>query len=416
MTRTGSTLASTMRPGPTGLSITDTSTRSPFRIAAHLRETHLSYMLTLLRAVNSHILSGLAATSPPRSKGRSMDVSVSALTKIPWFNPRAVDGRRINLMPYWDGQKWNVYHLHGELVISLQIVDVDSSDYLATAPQRPTDMRIPFAEIMWQRASFPDTVRFIRGILDDFANFSISVHKLKFLHAKRNEIPNLIVCNYAKTEIEYILSLARGVFDLLQELFSVLWKEHVQLHDPVREKARKRAKMPPSFARVVLKGEKIISAEELSKKWGLPESLAAEYTQVAPFFLNLRDWRDRIIHGGTDVGLVFVDDTGFLIRAEDKLFSWADCWSPDQITETGLAPLDPWLTQIIFGSMGICSAFAYRFAQAIALLEPIAPGLMVFSRNPTDGALHELKQIWDRALKARDEREAAERASAKRPN
>jgi hypothetical protein len=341
-----------------------------------------------------------------------MEVPASALTKIPWINPRAIDGRRINLMPHWDGEKWNVYHFHGKIVIPLQVFDISASEYLATAPQRPTDIRIPFAEIMWQRASFTDTTRFIHGILRDFANFSTSVHKLKFLHSKRSEIPDLIVCDYARTEIEYILSLARGIFDLLQELFSVLWSGYVKLRDPIREKARKQAKMPTSFARVVLKGgSKITTAEELSRRWGLPEILAAEYVGVAPFFLNLRDWRDRIIHGGSDVGLIFIDDVGFQVQAENKLFSWADCWSPNQINENGLAPLDPWLTQVIFGSMGICSAFAYHFAQTIQLPEPIAPGLMVFSRNPTDGALHELNQIWDEALKARDKRDAAEATS-----
>jgi hypothetical protein len=338
-----------------------------------------------------------------------MEVSISTLIKIPWINPRALDGRRrINLMPHWDGEKWNEYLPHGDIVIPLQIVDVAASEYLAASPQRPTDMRIPFAEIMWQRASFHDTTPFIYSILRDFSNFSTSVHKLKFLHSKRNEVPDLIVCDYARTEIELLLSLSRGIFDLLQELFSVLWWEHVKLHDPTKEKARKRAKMPTSFARMVLEGgTKIPTADELSRKWGLLEALAAEYIAVAPFFLHLRDWRDRIIHGGTDVGLIFSDDSGFLVQAENKLFSWADCWSPEQINEQGLAPLDPWLAQVIFGSMGICSAFAYQFAQTIELPEPIAPGLMIFSRNPTDGALHELKQIWDKALEARDAREAA---------
>ena len=32
----------------------------------------------------------------------------------------------------------------------------------------------------------------------------------------------------------------------------------------------------------------------------------------------------------------------------------------------------------------------------------VAPGLMVFSRNPTDAALHELKHIYDEARKTGD--------------
>ena len=162
--------------------------------------------------------------------------------------------------------------------------------------------------------------------------------------------------------------------------------------------------MPTSFADVVLKGQPpdICSAEELSKKWALPEVLAVEYTQVAPFFVNLRNCRDHIIHGGSDLGHIFVDDEGFKVTTTNRIFSWVDCWSADEVTETGLASLDPWLAQIIFRSMGICSRFACIFAQVIQLPEPIAPGLMVFSRNPTDSALRELKRIFDRALRAEE--------------
>jgi hypothetical protein len=291
-------------------------------------------------------------------------------------------------MPYWDGAKWHQYFLHDRKALPIQIVDVDAADYLAAAAQRSTDIRIPFAEIMWQRASFPGTTRFIRGILADFSNFSASVSKLKFLHAKRNEIPKLIVTSYVKTEIEYLLSLSRGVFDLLQELISVLWSSYVTLHDPEQDKIRKQRSMPRSFADVVFEGQppNIRSDGEISTKWALPEILAIEYTQVAPFFADLRKWRDNVIHGGSEVGLIFVDDEGFKVQTNNRVFSWANCWSAEEVTETGLAPLDAWLAQIIFGSMGICSRFACIFAQVVQLPEPIAPGLMVFSRNPTDDA------------------------------
>jgi hypothetical protein len=159
--------------------------------------------------------------------------------------------------------------------------------------------------------------------------------------------------------------------------------------------------MPKSFADVALKGDRIRPAAEITQKWALPEPIAAEYERVAPFFLCLRDWRDRIIHGGTNFGPIFVDDEGFKIRVEDKLFSWAGGWSAGDVTETGLGSLDPWLAHVIFGSMSICSTMAYTFAQVIQLPEPIAPDLMVFSRNPTDAALHELKTIYDRAVEGR---------------
>jgi hypothetical protein len=67
-----------------------------------------------------------------------------------------------------------------------------------------------------------------------------------------------------------------------------------------------------------------------------------------------------------------------------------------------LASLDPWLATVIFGSMYACDQFMETFARILQLPEPIVPGLMVFSRNPTDAALHELKHICDEARKTGD--------------
>jgi hypothetical protein len=87
--------------------------------------------------------------------------------------------------------------------------------------------------------------------------------------------------------------------------------------------------------------------------------------------------------------------------ATSKVFSWADCWSVEEIGPNGLAFLDPWLAKVIFGSIEACNRFMLTFAQIIQLPEPIAPGLMVFSRNSTDEALHELKRIHDESNKTK---------------
>jgi len=263
-------------------------------------------------------------------------VDAAALTQIPWFNPKAVDGRTVNLMPNWDGTRWNLYIFNNGKAINMQIVDVVTANYLAAEPQRATDMRIPFAEIMWQRASYPETVHFISGVLDDFVNFSASVSKIAFSHPKTSGVDSSISALYVKTEIEYLLSLARGVFDLLHALLCVLWKSHVILHDSEKEKIRKAKTLPPkSFGDVALKGDDIRSSDEICAKWGLPQELAAEYVSVAPFFRNIRNWRNHVIHHGRNVGAIFVDEDEFKVRAEDPAFSWANCWAREEIGPNG---------------------------------------------------------------------------------
>ena len=301
-------------------------------------------------------------------------VDASALVQIPWFNPNALDGRRINLMPYWDGAEWFMYFFNEGKAIKLAIVDVGVGTYLANTPKDPADMRILFAETMWQRASYPKTIHFIDGVLDDFVNFSASVSKLNFFHLNKNSIDAITLSSYVKTEIEYLLSLARGVFDLLQELISVLWQEHVRLFDDEKEKIRKQKKLPSSFADIALVGESDIrSIEDIVQKWGLPDKLALEYTRIAPFFLELRRWRNRVIHSGGKVSHVYSEDSGFMVNVTDKLFAWANCWEHEDIGVNNLASLDPWLAKIIFESMNACNRFIEIFAQIVSCLLYTSP-------------------------------------------
>jgi len=196
---------------------------------------------------------------------------------------------------------------------------------------------------------------------------------------------------------------------LLQELFSVLWAEQVTLFDLEKDKIRKQRKLPSSFADMVLNGKtEIRSAAYIAEKWALPNEVAAEYTRIAPIFSELRNWRDRVIHSGGTVGHVYTDESGFMIDATDKLFSWANCWAPEEVGVNNLAPLDPWLEKVVFESMNACNRFVESFARTFSMPAPIAPGLMVYSRSPMNEALHLLKDLH--------ELQTAKLNTAKNPN
>jgi hypothetical protein len=143
-----------------------------------------------------------------------------------------------------------------------------------------------------QHASFPELKFAVVGVMDDISNLSASLAKLQLLHASRDSVGSGTTRMVA-TEVEYILSVCRSLFDLLQEVISKLWQKVT-----LTASAGKKRPMKGSFASVALFHEAPVTAEKLVEKYGLPEPLAVFYTAVAPFFLQLRTIRNNLLHHG----------------------------------------------------------------------------------------------------------------------
>jgi hypothetical protein len=52
--------------------------------------------------------------------------------------------------------------------------------------------------------------------------------------------------------------------------------------------------------------------------------LAQQYASMAPFFLELRKSRDRVVHGGNSVAFVFHTERGFCVNPKVAPFSSFD--------------------------------------------------------------------------------------------
>jgi archaeosine-15-forming tRNA-guanine transglycosylase len=113
------------------------------------------------------------------------------------------------------------------------------------------------------------------------------------------------------TELEYVLVLARSVFDLQQELIASLWSRRVRVVDSVAEARRKGRALPPSFSRMVLRDkQRVRTSDEIVAVVGLSPQLAAAYARTGTFFCGLREARDGIVHSGKSFDMIFCNGPG----------------------------------------------------------------------------------------------------------
>ncbi|MFG1346118.1 hypothetical protein V5F59_14585 [Xanthobacter autotrophicus DSM 431] len=318
-------------------------------------------------------------------------VSAAELAKIVYLDPRAVDGRSLLMMPLWDGFTW---HLWTEAppgsIIKLQVVDAIHSNYVAKQPAHETDIWIEFVDHMWQRASWPEVSQIILGIQDDFHLLATSVAKLRHFFDTRDKIGQTLISSFVKTELEYLITVARSVFDLLQEALAAIWNNRVNLLDAAQEAIRKRHKLPDKFTKMAIQGrETARPIEELTGQYAIPPVLAEQYHRFAPFYVSLLKARDKIIHGGGSVETIFVTEKGFCVDRNAKTFADFE-WKPDHNYNDTLVSLLPWVAHVVFGTIQACNHVMGAFASVISMPPEIAPGYHVFIRDPANGALSQL--------------------------
>jgi hypothetical protein len=185
------------------------------------------------------------------------------------------DGRTIKLMPLWDGKNWRMRIDTPVGIIEAKMMDTVEGDYVGVGAAKESDLFIPFVHLMWQRASWPEICPLIMSISDDFHNMGTSLSKLKHFFHSQNSLPPRSAARFAYTELEYLIMLTRTVFDLLQEMISILWANSVQLLDEAAESRRRSGRLPKTFSRLVLRDkQEPRNAAEIESEFGLPKSLA----------------------------------------------------------------------------------------------------------------------------------------------
>lgn len=321
-----------------------------------------------------------------------MAITIESLKVVSYLKPEHLgDGRTVKLMPLWDGKNWRMWIDTPVGLIEGKMLDTVEGDYVGVGAAKESDLFIPFVHLMWQRVSWPEVCPLITAISDDFHNMGTSLAKLKHFFRSQSDLPPRSASRFAYTELEYLVMLTRTVFDLLQEIISIVWANHVQLLDKDAESRRRSRKLPTTFSRLVLWDKhEPRSAAEIESEFGLPTPLAEEYARIASFFSQLRDLRDAVVHGGTGVGEIYVTERGFCVNPKQRPFSGFDKWRPEHYYNEKIASVLPWVADLILQTIQACNGLMTKFGQVIQLSPEIAPGYLVYVRGPHNEAVAEV--------------------------
>jgi hypothetical protein len=284
-------------------------------------------------------------------------IAIEELKKLPYLDVSALDGRIVRLMPLWDGADWRLWVNTPVGLIEGKILDTTEGDYVGKSAAKPSDLFIPFIHVMWQQASWSEICPLIVAISDDFHNMGTSVAKLKHFHKFRDRIGSRGAHRFALTELEYVVTLCRTTFDLLQEMLASVWKTRVRLIDDKTEAFRRAHPLPKTFSRMVLNEKELVrDAAEIEERFGLPTPLAAQYGRVAPFFSELRRTRDRIVHGGSGFGMIFDTERGFCVDPKTQPFNIFENWRSEHHYNETLASVLPWIADTILKTIDACNS------------------------------------------------------------
>ncbi|WP_273834799.1 hypothetical protein [Halococcus sp. PRR34] len=246
------------------------------------------------------------------------------------------------------------------------------SHYFGRGPEHQDDIYFRFNNMITQYLCYNSILEPLGRIFEDIHNLGASISKLG-LYEKLPKAHNTGRSRMITSEVEYIFSVCRSMYDLFQEIIANVW--NLIGVDGGNQ-------LPPtSFSSIALHGDQPVSSENLEKDYGLLTSIAEFYENEAETFSKIRDFRDNILHHGETVRLIFITDEGYAVRSDFEPFSTFDVWNEDDFLENDLAPFWPPIAFVINHTIGVLDRFLSKLQLEVAFLPPLAPEYVVFTRG-----------------------------------
>lgn len=294
------------------------------------------------------------------------------------------DDRVVRLASLWDGT-WHLWMPDGNgALIKIQAGECQEGAYFAKEPARDTDICLPFLDMMWKRASWPEVTRWLHSIEDSIFKIAAAVSKIDHF-SRRENVEREMLSLYITTDVEYIFGRCRSIFDDLQQVIAALW-DRVTLFD-----GRRREELPRDSFRKPLK--RIRRREPGPSPYGLPDGVIAVYERVSEFFFSMRSMRDRLTHRGLDLGHVFTTERGPAVLKETELALMVSERRGDDAYNENLVALRPTLAHLVCTTLYTLNEFAGALAGAIVFPESMVPEHELFLRTPHMGSLVDLQRI-----------------------
>lgn len=320
-----------------------------------------------------------------------MTIHRSELSKISFIDAKNVGGRSLTTLTFYESGEWHMWIATPDGLLPLQGQPVEA-DYFGIDRETETDVFIAFLDFMAQRACWNDVLHPIEGLVCDIHNLGASLAKINLFYEVSKDRSTEIT-RFVSTELEYIFSVCRSIFDLLQKTILRLWHRVT----PVDTRLVKK-NLPESFRAMVMKDRSRMSVDEIAERWRIPEQLAQYYFKQGPFFELLRGYRDRIAHHGQDLRFLFVTERGFAISADTEPFATFSVWDEEHMLQNRLASLRPVVAHIITETIRACEEFTEVMQRFVVFPPPIAPGFRLFLRGHHTKELLQMQSILENCL------------------
>lgn len=318
-------------------------------------------------------------------------VAISELSKIPFIDVANLHGRTVPTLSFFANAEWHLWIPTEQGLTRMKGFPAEGC-YFGECTAKPADAYLEFLNFIAQRCSWPPVIRPFISLEQDFFNLCATVKKFDILFEHSRDLKTT-ASRLVATELEYLFSLCRSVFDLLQEVISAQWQT-VRL----RDETIKKKQLPRAFSDVVLHSGMLRSEADLVKRFQIPQPLAAFYTRSGPFFETLRTFRDRFVHGGTTPEHVFVTERGFAVQRNTEPFCSFNVWNQEHMLPNELCSLRPVIGHIIVETLRACEDYATTIQSIIEYPPPIAPNMQYFVRGYFNESLSECTAALEKCL------------------
>lgn len=313
------------------------------------------------------------------------------LEEIQFISHVPRDGRTLLMQP-WFNHESNQWHMYFERspgdFIEIAMVDYYHGIYFSSAPAAEGDMEIPLANLVAQHLTFKGVPKVLFSLVDDFNMLCACLKKISMLSGVSDNYSTFLV----QSEIEYLFSLVRAKFDIMQMLI----KKIASLLTP-QDGGRPISALPDSFAAIALSGDQVRSEDEIITKWNLPHPLAQFYHASAAVFRQVRSVRVAIEHCGKNVPAVFVTNQGLGIQTSGlALWGEMEVWSMHEIQANGIGSVRSLASFLALYCIDSCSSLERALRSIIdpGLLPPaIVSESTIFFRNPLSSELLGLEGV-----------------------
>jgi len=303
----------------------------------------------------------------------SFKINQEELKKVTYLQVGELRGRAVPLFAcYLDDGTWELWLPTNGGLQRMKTTGMAEGKYFAKNPAHQGDVYLEFFDFMCKRAYYEPIVPFIQGIYDDLQNLSACLAKLDFFYKEWKET-HFDARRFVITELEYLFSVCRSLYDLLQECNSKMWSTFKFVDPKYGNK-----QLPTSFRAMILESNVLRTKEQIIARYAVPEILAEFYVRQANFFTWLRDYRDYVSHSGNSFQFVFSTDRGFAVSIDTKPFSSMTVWSANNTQPNELGSVRSLTAHLIISTFKAIEEFAHVMSRMIIFPPDVAPDYHIF--------------------------------------